>query len=93
MLAAHYYPKFKKYENFAGNYGNAWWKQKEEFEAFAGPVLMTTNCIVPPGDGYKDRLWTTPSRTPSAKRTMTAATSCCLRNPASLITRTTAKPP
>ena len=59
MLAAHYYPKFKKYENFAGNYGNAWWKQKEEFEAFAGPVLMTTNCIVPPGDGYKDRLWTT----------------------------------
>ena len=52
MLAAHYYPKFKKYENFAGNYGNAWWKQKEEFEAFAGPVLMTT-------DSYKDRLWTT----------------------------------
>lgn len=59
MLAAHYYPKFKKYENFAGNYGNAWWKQKEEFEAFAGPVLMTTNCIVPPNDSYKDRLWTT----------------------------------
>lgn len=59
MLAAHYYPKFKKYENFAGNYGNAWWKQKEDFEAFAGPVLMTTNCIVPPNDSYKDRLWTT----------------------------------
>ncbi len=59
MLPAHYYPKFKKYENFAGNYGNAWWKQKEEFEAFGGPILMTTNCIVPPKDSYKDRLFTT----------------------------------
>lgn len=59
MLPAHYYPFFKKYPHFAGNYGNAWWKQKEEFESFNGPVLMTTNCIVPPKDSYKDRLWTT----------------------------------
>ena len=59
MLPAHYYPFFKKYANFAGNYGNAWWKQKEEFESFNGPILMTTNCIVPPKDSYKDRLWTT----------------------------------
>ena len=61
MLPAHYYPVFKKYENFAGNYGNAWWKQKEEFEKFNGPILMTTNCIVPPAESYKDRLWTTGS--------------------------------
>lgn len=59
MLPAHYYPFFKKYDHFAGNYGNAWWKQKEEFESFNGPILMTTNCIVPPKDSYKDRLWTT----------------------------------
>ena len=59
MLPAHYYPAFKKYPNFVGNYGNAWWKQKEEFEAFHGPILMTTNCIVPPKDSYKDRLYTT----------------------------------
>lgn len=59
MLAAHYYPKLKKYDNFAGNYGNAWWKQKEEFDSFNGPVLMTTNCIVPPKASYKDRMWTT----------------------------------
>ncbi len=59
MLAGHYYPAFKKYSHFAGNYGNAWWKQKEEFEKFNGPILMTTNCIVPPSDSYKDRLWTT----------------------------------
>ena len=59
MLPAHYYPAFKKYDNFKGNYGNAWWKQKEEFEAFHGPILMTTNCIVPPKDSYKDRLYTT----------------------------------
>ncbi|MBQ1914451.1 MAG: hydroxylamine reductase [Selenomonadaceae bacterium] len=59
MLAAHYYPKFKKYSHFAGNYGNAWWKQKEEFEAFGGPILMTTNCIVPPKDSYRERLFTT----------------------------------
>ena len=59
MLPAHYYPAFKKYPNFAGNYGNAWWKQKEEFESFNGPILMTTNCIVPPKDSYKDRLYTT----------------------------------
>lgn len=61
MLPAHYYPFFKKYKHFAGNYGNAWWKQKEEFEPFNGPILMTTNCIVPPKDSYKDRLWTTGS--------------------------------
>lgn len=59
MLPAHYYPFFKKYPNFAGNYGNAWWKQKEEFESFNGPILMTTNCLVPPKDSYKDRVWTT----------------------------------
>lgn len=59
MLPAHYYPAFKKYPNFAGNYGNAWWKQNEEFESFNGPILMTTNCIVPPKASYKDRLYTT----------------------------------
>ena len=59
MLPAHYYPAFKKYPNFVGNYGNAWWKQKEEFESFNGPILMTTNCIVPLKDSYKDRLYTT----------------------------------
>ena len=59
MLPAHYYPAFKKYPNFVGNYGNAWWKQKEEFESFHGPILMTTNCIVPPKDSYKDRMYTT----------------------------------
>ena len=59
MLPAHYYPAFKKYEHFKGNYGNAWWKQKEEFEAFNGPILMTTNCIVPPKDSYKNRIYTT----------------------------------
>lgn len=59
MLPAHYYPEFKKYKHLAGNYGNAWWKQKEEFESFNGPILMTTNCVVPPKDSYKDRLYTT----------------------------------
>lgn len=59
MLPAHYYPAFKKYPNFVGNYGNAWWKQKEEFESFHGPIVMTTNCIVPPKDSYKDRIYTT----------------------------------
>ncbi|TQQ85175.1 hydroxylamine reductase [Peptacetobacter hominis] len=59
MLPAHYYPKFKKYSHFAGNYGNAWWKQKEEFETFNGPVLFTTNCIVPPKGSYIDRIYTT----------------------------------
>lgn len=59
MLPAHYYPAFKKYSHFVGNYGNAWWKQTEEFESFNGPILMTTNCIVPPKASYKDRLYTT----------------------------------
>ncbi|MFE0556519.1 hydroxylamine reductase [Paenibacillus sp. NPDC058910] len=59
MLPAHYYPAFKKYEHFVGNYGNAWWKQNSEFAAFNGPILMTTNCIVPPKDSYKDRIYTT----------------------------------
>ena len=59
MLPAHYYPELKKYKNLVGNYGNAWWKQKEEFEKFNGPILMTTNCVVPPAESYKDRLWTT----------------------------------
>ncbi len=59
MLPAHYYPAFKKYAHFVGNYGNAWWKQKEEFESFNGPILMTTNCIVPVKDSYKNRIFTT----------------------------------
>lgn len=59
MLPAHYYPHLKKYSHLVGNYGNAWWKQKEEFELFNGPILMTTNCIVPPKDSYKDRMFTT----------------------------------
>lgn len=61
MLPAHYYPAFKKYSHFAGNYGNAWWKQKEEFESFNGPILFTTNCIVPPAKKatYADKLYTT----------------------------------
>ena len=59
MLPANYYPAFKKYSHFVGNYGNAWWKQKEEFDSFHGPILMTTNCIVPPKENYKDRIFTT----------------------------------
>ncbi|MBS5038688.1 MAG: hydroxylamine reductase [Fusobacterium sp.] len=59
MLPAHYYPKFKKYKNLVGNYGNAWWKQQEEFESFNGPIIMTTNCIVPPKPSYKNRVFTT----------------------------------
>ncbi len=61
MLPAHYYPAFKKYSHFVGNYGNAWWKQKEEFETFNGPILFTTNCIVPPRGSYKERVYTTGS--------------------------------
>ncbi|ADN02950.1 hydroxylamine reductase [Spirochaeta thermophila DSM 6192] len=81
MLPAHYYPFFKKYPHFAGNYGNAWWKQVEEFEAFGGPILMTTNCLVPPpaNASYLSRLYTTgpvrypgahhiPERTPGARK-------------------------
>ncbi|MCX7903149.1 MAG: hydroxylamine reductase [Caloramator sp.] len=59
MLPAHYYPAFKKYPHFVGNYGNAWWQQEKEFESFNGPILMTTNCLVPPKDSYKDRVYTT----------------------------------
>ena len=59
MLPANYYPAFKKYDHFIGNYGNAWWKQHSEFASFNGPILFTTNCIVPPKDSYKDRLFTT----------------------------------
>lgn len=59
MLPAHYYPAFKKYAHFAGNYGNAWWLQDKEFESFNGPILLTTNCLVPPKDSYKDRVYTT----------------------------------
>ncbi len=61
MLPAHYYPAFKKYDHFVGNYGNAWWKQNEEFESFNGPILMTTNCLVPlkKNNTYLDRLFTT----------------------------------
>ena len=59
MLPANYYPAFKKYDHFVGNYGNAWWQQDKEFEAFNGPILMTTNCLVPPKESYKDRVFTT----------------------------------
>lgn len=59
MLPANYYPAFKKYSHFVGNYGNAWWKQDKEFESFNGPILMTTNCMTPPKDSYKDRVYTT----------------------------------
>jgi len=59
MLPANAYPAFKKHDHFVGNYGGSWWKQKEEFEAFGGPILMTTNCIVPPRDSYKERIFTT----------------------------------
>ena len=58
MLPANYYPAFKKYDHFVGNYGNAWWKQDKEFESFNGPIVMTTNCLVPPKDSYKDRVYT-----------------------------------
>ena len=61
MLPAHYYPFFKKYDNFAGNYGNAWWKQDVEFASFNGPILLTSNCIIPVKDAYKDRIYTTNS--------------------------------
>jgi len=59
MLPANYYPAFKKYKHFVGNYGNSWWKQNEEFASFNGPILMTTNCIIPLKDAYKDRIFTT----------------------------------
>ncbi len=59
MLPAQYYPAFKKYPHFAGNYGNSWWMQYKEFESFRGPILMTSNCLVPPRDSYKDRVYTT----------------------------------
>ena len=59
MLPANYYPAFKKYEHFVGNYGNAWWKQNKEFDSFNGPILMTTNCIIPVKDSYRDRIFTT----------------------------------
>ena len=59
MLPANYYPAFKKYKHFVGNYGNSWWKQTTEFESFNGPVLLTTNCLVPPKESYKNRVYTT----------------------------------
>ncbi len=59
MLPANYYPAFKKYGHFVGNYGNAWWRQNEEFEQFGGPILMTTNCITPVKDSYRNRIFTT----------------------------------
>ena len=59
MLPANYYPAFKKYKHFVGNYGNSWWQQNKEFESFNGPILMTTNCIIPVKDSYKDRIFTT----------------------------------
>lgn len=59
MLPANSYPAFKKYDNFVGNYGNAWWRQNEEFEKFNGPILMTTNCIIPQRESYKNRIYTT----------------------------------
>ncbi|MDD5633848.1 MAG: hydroxylamine reductase [Candidatus Omnitrophica bacterium] len=59
MLPANYYPAFKKYKHFVGNYGNSWWKQDKEFESFGGPILMTTNCIIPAKEPYKNRIFTT----------------------------------
>jgi len=59
MLPAHYYPAFKQYDNLVGNYGSSWWHQNEDFESFNGPILMTTNCIIPVKDSYKDRIFTT----------------------------------
>jgi len=59
MLPANYYPAFKKYSHFHGNYGSSWWLQDKEFESFNGPILMTTNCLVPPKDSYKQRVFTT----------------------------------
>lgn len=59
MLPAHYYPAFKKYEHLVGNYGGSWWHQNQDFETFNGPILMTTNCIIPVKDSYKDRMFTT----------------------------------
>ncbi len=59
MLPAHYYPAFKKYDHLVGNYGGAWWQQQKEFAAFNGPILLTTNCIVPVKDAYRDRIFTT----------------------------------
>ncbi|HII92077.1 MAG TPA: hydroxylamine reductase [Methanosarcina sp.] len=59
MLPANSYPAFKKYDNFVGNYGNAWWRQNEEFEKFNGPILLTTNCIIPPRESYRNRIYTT----------------------------------
>jgi hydroxylamine reductase len=59
MLPANYYPAFKKYKHFVGNYGSSWWKQNEDFTTFNGPILMTTNCIIPLKDEYKDRIFTT----------------------------------
>jgi len=59
MLPANSYPAFKKYKHFIGSYGSSWWKQKEEFEKFNGPILMTTNCLVPPKDSYKNRIYNT----------------------------------
>ncbi len=61
MLPANYYPAFKKYKHFVGNYGNSWWAQTTEFESFNGPVLLTTNCLVPPKASYKERVYTTGS--------------------------------
>lgn len=61
MLPANYYPEFKQYDHFVGNYGGSWWMQKPEFESFNGPILFTTNCIVPPLDSYKNRVFTTGS--------------------------------
>jgi hydroxylamine reductase len=73
MLPAHYYPAFKKYENFAGNYGNAWWKQLTEFESFHGPILFTTNCIVPPrSEEVRNRLFTTGSAGYTGSKHITA---------------------
>jgi len=59
MLPANYYPAFKKYDHFVGNYGSSWWHQNQDFETFNGPILMTTNCIIPVKDSYKDRIFTT----------------------------------
>lgn len=93
MLPAHYYPAFKKYPHLAGNYGSSWWKQREEFEAFGGPILMTTNCITPVKETYQDRIFTTgatgypglkhiPDRKPDGKKDFSEIIAIARKSPA-----------
>ncbi|MET3851432.1 hydroxylamine reductase [Paenibacillus sp. OAE614] len=93
MLPAHYYPAFKKYEHFVGNYGNAWWKQNSEFASFNGPILMTTNCIIPPKDSYKDRIYTTGNTGFPGVRHIPEAADCAAKDFSALIEQAKGCPP